>query len=197
MMFASGKSIVAAERVATTVFSGSLAGQAITTLKRCRRPFRVADSRGTELTGRALLARALALCSYLRTRHFQTDEETVGILLPPSVAAVACNLALAIDQRVGVNLNYTLSGDIIDHCNQIAGANRVLTSRLYLKRTNINLEAPVVFLEDVAEQMTGHQRAAAWLEASLLSARMLIRRLRLANVRQEDLGSDRLSIANG
>ena len=44
------------------------------------------------------------------------DEKYIGLLLPPSVAAVVVNAALALDCRVAVNLNYTVSSEVMNAC---------------------------------------------------------------------------------
>ena len=66
-------------------------------LRMCRRRMRrakVADSTGVELTGAGLLMRTLILRRLLRREVLAPDERNVGLLLPPSVAAVVANAAL-------------------------------------------------------------------------------------------------------
>src|SRR5580700_11306752 len=81
-------------------------------VRMCRRNLwrkKVADSSGTAFSGGRLLAQTLAVRSLLRREILAAGEEHVGILLPPSVAAVLANAALTVDRRVPVNLNYTSS----------------------------------------------------------------------------------------
>src|SRR5687767_9677183 len=79
------------------------------TCRRRRGAVKIVDTTGAKLTGGELLTRALILRRLLRRHVLSTDETTVGLLLPPSAAAVAGNLALALDRRVTINLNYTLT----------------------------------------------------------------------------------------
>ena len=72
----------------------------------------LSDSTGASLTGRQTLLRALVLRRLLR-RAVAPDERNIGVLLPPTVAAAVTNLALALDRRVAVNLNYSLSEELI------------------------------------------------------------------------------------
>ena len=73
----------------------------------------------------------------------------MGLLLPPTVAGVVVNAALAIDCRVAVNLNYTVSSDVMNDCIAQCGIRHVLTSRRVMERFNLKLNAEVVYLEDL------------------------------------------------
>ena len=58
----------------------------------------------------------------------------MGVLLPPSVAAVVANAALAIDRRVAVNLNYTMTPEVINDCISQCGIRHVFSSRRVMER---------------------------------------------------------------
>ncbi len=67
-------------------------------LRICRRRMwnpKVADSTGAELTGAGLLMRTLIFRRLLRREVLAADEQNVGLLLPPSAAALVANAALA------------------------------------------------------------------------------------------------------
>src|SRR4030042_83261 len=100
-------------------------------LRMCRgslcRP-KLADSTGIELSGAALLTRTLILRRLLRRAVLAPDERHVGVLLPPSVGGVLANAALALDRRVAVNLNYTVSSQVLNDCIAQCGVRHVLTS---------------------------------------------------------------------
>ena len=145
------------------------------------------DSTGETLTGGRLLARTLALRRWLRRRGLDPGEEYVGLLLPPSAAGLVANLALALDRRVSVNLNYTASASILNHCIRQAGLRRLLTSRVFLARTGLELDAECICLEDIAPQITTTERWSAALQAYLLPARWLTRLLGLHAVGGDDL----------
>ena len=57
------------------------------------------------------------------------ETNYIGILLPPSAPGFLANMALALDRRVAVNLNYTASSDVMNACIKDAGTKHVLTSR--------------------------------------------------------------------
>jgi len=151
-----------------------------TMLRACRKNrFRkkIADSTGVEMTGGTLLTSSLVLRRLLRREVLQKDETHVGVLLPPSVGGVLTNAALTLDRRVAVNLNYTVSNDVMNECVQIAGIKHVLTSRKVMEKFEFQINAEVVYLEDVREKLRLADKlagaAAAWLLPSWLHERLL------------------------
>ena len=127
----------------------------------------LSDSTGASLTGRETLLRALVLRRLLR-RSAAPGERSIGVLLPPTVAAAVTNLALALDRRVAVNLNYSLSEALVRFSIKEAGLRRVITSRVFLERMPFDLSGvEVVILEDLAKQATALDKAAAAVLAVL------------------------------
>jgi acyl-[acyl-carrier-protein]-phospholipid O-acyltransferase / long-chain-fatty-acid--[acyl-carrier-protein] ligase len=127
----------------------------------------LSDSTGASLTGRQTLLRALVLRRLLR-RHLAADERNIGVLLPPTVAAAVTNLALALDRRVAVNLNYSLSEDLIRFSLKEAGLRHVIASHAFLERMPIDLSGvEVIILEDLAKQASAIDKGVAALLAYL------------------------------
>jgi len=158
-------------------------------LRTCRSQrgkLKVADSTGVELTGGELLARTLVMRRLLRREVLNNEEEHVGLLLPPSVAAVVANAALALDRRVAVNLNYTLSADVLNECLVRCGIRHVVTSRRILEKCNLRFDAETVLLEDLRSKVRRRDKLAA-LAASLMPLRLLERRFRVADIGPDDL----------
>src|SRR5574340_267385 len=133
-------------------------------LRMCRRNFRrvkIADSSGAGLTGEQLLVRTLVFRRLLRRGVLAPDEQYVGLLLPPSVPAVVANAALALDRRVAVNLNYTVSSDVMNVCIQRCGIRHVLSSRRVMEKFDFHLDAELVYLEDFKDRVTWRDKLAA------------------------------------
>lgn len=131
-------------------------------LRACRRRRtreKIVDTTGARLTGGELLTRALVLRRLLRRHVLDTPEPRVGLLLPPSAAAVVANLALALDRRVTVNLNYTLTSEQINHAVKEAGISHILTSRRFMEKVPLTLNAELVYLEDFRDQATRLDKA--------------------------------------
>jgi acyl-[acyl-carrier-protein]-phospholipid O-acyltransferase / long-chain-fatty-acid--[acyl-carrier-protein] ligase len=152
------------------------------------RASKVADSSGVELTGAALLTRTLVVRNYLRRRvHGPARGQRIGILLPPSVACAVVNAALAIDSQVAVNLNYTLTSEVMNDCIAQCGIRQILTSRRVLERFELKLNAELIFLEDIAERITLFDKISAAAAAWLMPIGLLERRLGLTGIDEEDL----------
>ena len=146
------------------------------------RVWKLADSSGVELSGVETLGRALALRSTLRRSILAPEERTVGLLLPPSVGGAVANLALALDRRVTVNLNYSLTPTILNDCAAQAGITHIITSRKVVERLSLNLDAEFVFLEDLAARVTAKDRAIAGFLAAVPPAALLLRHLGLERI---------------
>jgi acyl-[acyl-carrier-protein]-phospholipid O-acyltransferase/long-chain-fatty-acid--[acyl-carrier-protein] ligase len=150
-------------------------------LKRCGPRFKIADSTGVKLSGRDLLIRTLALRRYLLREVLHADEKRVGIFLPPTVPAVATNLAVSLADRVAVNLNYTVNSATLKLCCDKAGIKHVITSRKFIEKVGLEISPPTVFLEDVKERVTLGDKLWAALNVRLRSAASLHRSLGLAH----------------
>ncbi|HVJ86700.1 MAG TPA: acyl-[ACP]--phospholipid O-acyltransferase [Caulifigura sp.] len=156
--------------------------------RRSRFRLKIADSAGKELTGGKTLAGALVLRSVLRREVLTADEKNVGILLPPSAGGCLANIAMALDGRTTVNLNYTMADPVINYCVKKAGLKHVLTSRKVLEKKPVALEgAEWVYLEDVFTKVTSVDKAKATLNAYVTPLPILERVLGLTNVQPDDL----------
>jgi acyl-[acyl-carrier-protein]-phospholipid O-acyltransferase / long-chain-fatty-acid--[acyl-carrier-protein] ligase len=161
-------------------------------LRMCRRNLwrtKIVDSSGLEFSGGGLLTAALALRRLLRREVLAAGEVHAGILLPPSAGAVLANAALAIDRRIPVNLNYTVTSDVLNASLTQCGIRHVLTSRRMLERFPLKLDAELVYLEELGELATRFDKLLAATTAWLLPAFLLERLLGLTSLRPDDLAT--------
>ena len=168
-----------------------------TMIRMCKkRKFRskVADSLGADLAGGQLLMRTLILRRILLRQVLDSDEQHVGILLPPSAAALSANVALTLDQRVAINLNYSASAAVINQCIAQAAIKHVLTSRLFVEtlrrlkdKADFSLEAESVYLEDFRQKATWLDKLTCALAAYCVPAAVLCRALQLEQVDEDDV----------
>ncbi len=142
---------------------------------------------GNELTGGGLLARSLILRRLLLRGVLADDEPFVGLLLPPSVAGVVANMAVSLDRRRPVNLNYAASSDVINQCIAQASLRHVLTSRAVMEKFDLNLDAELVYLEDFRSKATWRDKLSGAVASYLVPAQWLCRSLNLHRVRADDL----------
>ncbi len=156
-------------------------------LRRNMRTVQVVDSMGTELTGSAVLTRALILRRLLRRDVLAKDERYVGILMPPSAGGVLANAALTLDGRVAVNLNYTVSSEVMKQCIEVAGIRHVLTSRKVMEKLNLEIDAKVIYLEDFKEKVTLADKLASAAAAWVVPVGLLERTLGLTQIDPDDV----------
>ena len=159
-------------------------------IRRCKargRRSKVADSLGTNLSGYELLVRTLILRRLLRRQVLRASEQYVGVLLPPSAGGVIVNAALALDRRISVNLNYTVSSDVMNTCIELAGIRHVITTRKFLEKFDFKLCAEVVFIEDLKDEVTLLDKLITGLQTYLLPAAVVEASLGLSQVKPDDV----------
>ena len=159
-------------------------------LRTCRRQMhdrKAADSTGMELTGGEVLLRALLLRRALRREALGRDEQHVGVILPTSVWGLVVNATLALDRRISVNLNYTLSSDTVNTCIARCGIRHVITSRRVMERFDLDLDADLVYLEDLTQRFTRLDKLIAAAQARFWPLGLLERQLGLTQVGPQDV----------
>lgn len=158
-------------------------------LERCRQKgnrIKIYDSTGAKLSGTDLLLRTLALKRILEREAIRSDEQHVGVLLPPTLPAVVTNMALSLGRRVAVNLNYSVSESIMNRCIEQAGIKHVVTSKRVMDKLGIKLDAEVVYLEDLKDKALLTDKISAFVQAKCLPISMVASLLKLHQIRPDD-----------
>ncbi len=151
-----------------------------------RKRAKVADSAGMELTGSKLLAGSLVFARVLARESLKRNEKNVGILLPPSVGGVLANTAVSLLGKTSVNLNYTLSDDVVNFCIREAGITHVITSKKFLEKKPMKIDAKWVFVEDIKDGVTPMDKLQAGISAFVEPIWSLERRLGLHRINPND-----------
>ncbi|PJA78614.1 MAG: acyl-[ACP]--phospholipid O-acyltransferase, partial [Nitrospirae bacterium CG_4_9_14_3_um_filter_51_5] len=143
-----------------------------------KHPFRVVFGDATRprvscfqaLTGAIALGRAL--------RPNWEGQQTVGILLPPSVVGALANVAATLSGRTTVNLNYTVGVQGLESASKQAGLMTVLTSRVFLEKAKVELPANLtpIWIEEIRNTIDSQARLTAVLLALFAPIRVLERR---------------------
>ena len=108
-------------------------------------------------------------------------------MLPPGVGGVAINVALAIDRRVTANLNYTVSGDVVNHCIKEVGVRHVLSTEKFINKTGLEVDAEMVMLDSLRDKVSIIDKAVAFIQAYLIPAFLLDAVLGLNKIQADDL----------
>jgi acyl-[acyl-carrier-protein]-phospholipid O-acyltransferase/long-chain-fatty-acid--[acyl-carrier-protein] ligase len=153
----------------------------------------VLDSTGVDLNYRKLLVGALCMRDALRP-HLG-EARSVAVLMPPGAGGALVNLALALDGRTSVNLNYTMSnGDLAAMC-ETAGAEHVITARRFLsglERPSPLGEEQTILLEEIRGSITSAMKlrylALSFLPGVML-ANLLAPRSRSGRPESEDVAT--------
>jgi acyl-[acyl-carrier-protein]-phospholipid O-acyltransferase/long-chain-fatty-acid--[acyl-carrier-protein] ligase len=142
-----------------------------------RRPGRraVNDAQAGTLSRARLAAAAIVFGRLFRERW--SEEKAIGILLPPSVASTALNVASAIAGKPSVNLNYTAGRAGLESAAKQAELKRVITSRAFLEKGKIEAPAGVeiVYLEDERQKIGKLDKLRALLAAKYASVESIER----------------------
>jgi acyl-[acyl-carrier-protein]-phospholipid O-acyltransferase/long-chain-fatty-acid--[acyl-carrier-protein] ligase len=153
----------------------------IDSARRNWRKLAIADSSGSELSYGRLLTASLLLRQLLRAQT-SASASKVAILLPPGSGSAISNLALTLDQRIAVNLNYTASADSLRSAMDQCEIETVITSRKFLERfPDIPLPPQQIYLEEAIASCSKADKVKAALLARLVPRRMLMRGSRNAD----------------
>jgi acyl-[acyl-carrier-protein]-phospholipid O-acyltransferase/long-chain-fatty-acid--[acyl-carrier-protein] ligase len=133
--------------------------------------FAMADGRVPKLRAGAALARTIFLGR--RLKRIWSAEKMVGILLPPSVAGSLVNFAALLAGKVPVNLNYTVSDEILASCVRQCDIRTVITSKAFLERVSLKIPGETIPLEDLAANPGFGEKLLALVMAWTMPARML------------------------
>lgn len=161
-----------------------------TMIRTCRKAmfrWKVADSTGAVLSGGQLLARSLILRRLLLRHVLEPDDHCVGILLPPSAASVVTNAAVSMIGRVSANLNYTASSEVLNASLRRAGVRRVLTSRKFMDKLGLKIDADLVYLEDLVDKVQRGDKLLGVVGAYAVPAPLLDRLLGLHRIKGDDV----------
>lgn len=114
-----------------------------------------------------VLAAAIVLGNLLKDSW--KEEEAVGLLLPPSIPGVICNLAATLSCRPVINLNFTTGAGPLASAIRQARIRKVYTSRAFLEKFPVAIPEgiEVVYLEDIRKKATRLVNFKAFLKAFL------------------------------
>lgn len=123
---------------------------------------------------------AITLATLLLGHRFASltqHGEYVGILMPGSIATVALTIGLGAMRRVPAMLNYTVGAKNMLSCCTAAQISTVITSRRFIEAAKFSslidsLQCgglKVIYLEDIAENISIWAKMHAWLKSRTIS----------------------------
>ncbi|QKF64111.1 acyl-[ACP]--phospholipid O-acyltransferase [Campylobacter corcagiensis] len=142
---------------------------------------------GKEVRGFAFLTAVLMFIKKLDMKG-----ENIGILLPPSVACSALNLAIFSQKKRAVNLNYTMGDAMLEKCVNKAKIKVIFSSRKFIEKLenrgliiNENVKSRIYYLEDLADIVSKFDKISTALTA-IFMPKFLINALYFDSVKLND-----------
>ncbi|MCF7709249.1 MAG: AMP-binding protein [Verrucomicrobia bacterium] len=121
------------------------------------------DITGQTLTYRRLLL-SVDLMSSAITEYIPAGERHIGVLLPNLSATPITVMSLWALRKVPAILNFSLGIRSMSDCAQLAGLKFVITSRSFLERSGLSVDAMAktgiefLYLEDIRRGISGYQK---------------------------------------
>ena len=105
------------------------------------------------------------------------NQQTVGILLPPSVGGVLVNLAATLAGRTTVNLNYTAGRSGMESSAKQSGLDTIVTSQLFIEKAGLELPEgiKIIWIDEVRKNIGRSERIKGLLLALFAPIGMLER----------------------
>jgi acyl-[acyl-carrier-protein]-phospholipid O-acyltransferase/long-chain-fatty-acid--[acyl-carrier-protein] ligase len=125
----------------------------------------LADQSTPKVSRLKLLASAIALAnSFIK---IWKEEETIGILLPTSIAGVTCNLAATLSGKVIVNLNYTTGKEQLHSAIEQSEIKTVISSSLFIRKLKLELpeSTKLIKIEEHSKKISKFRKISALLFA--------------------------------
>ncbi|HYW48169.1 MAG TPA: acyl-[ACP]--phospholipid O-acyltransferase [Bryobacteraceae bacterium] len=145
----------------------------IASARRNWRHFAMADSTGRELTNGRMLTGSVLVAGWIRRER--PGEETIGVLLPSTVAGALVNVGATLAGRVTVNLNFTAGREGMAAAVEQCGIRTIVTSKAFVAKAKIDVMPGVVWIEDILGGVGTLAKLRALLAARFLPAAMLSR----------------------
>ena len=124
------------------------------------------------LSYNALITRSIVLGRKLC--HYSETNETIGVLLPSTLATVAAFWGLQFHSRVPAMLNYTVGEQGMISACETAELKRVITSRRFIQQAKLEQavaalseKVELIYLEDVAESVNIFDKVLGLLQSRI------------------------------
>ena len=137
-----------------------------------RRKRAIVDSTGADINNAKMITGVVLFASKLK--KLLKSQDNIGVLLPASTAGSIVNMALFVMGKKPVNLNYTLSQEVMSAALAKAEIQTVITSSKFIKKLTAKgfdfetvLEGKTLFAEDLAQNFSKLDKVKALLQAYL------------------------------
>ncbi len=150
----------------------------------------IVDGQGMSLNNLKFIAAVLMFSKQFK--QVLGDEKNVGVLLPSSAVGAIVNMMLMTMGKIPVNLNYTLSPEVMAKALAKANINQVITAEKFLNKLNAKgfafdevLAGKTVLVEELTKALTKGDKVRSFLTA-FFAPSWWIKLMYFADVRLND-----------
>ncbi|QPB42957.1 acyl-[ACP]--phospholipid O-acyltransferase [Rodentibacter haemolyticus] len=150
----------------------------------------IVDGQGMSLNNLKFIAAVLMFSKQFK--QVLGDEKNVGVLLPSSAVGAIVNMMLMMMGKIPVNLNYTLSPEVMAKALAKANINQVITAEKFLNKLNAKgfafdevLAGKTVLVEELTKALTKGDKVRSFLTA-FFAPSWWIKLMYFADVRLND-----------
>jgi acyl-CoA synthetase (AMP-forming)/AMP-acid ligase II/1-acyl-sn-glycerol-3-phosphate acyltransferase/acyl carrier protein len=137
-----------------------------------------------DLSGVVTYARMLTGARLMAKRFADLPGDSMGLMLPASVAADTALMALLWAKKLPVLLNWTTGPVNLHHAAKVMGLQRVVTSRKFIDRLGLKIDGvEYVYLEDIRKSIGKFEALSTLASTRLFPHRMLAS---LPSIRPDD-----------
>ncbi len=139
-----------------------------------RHPFQktLFNAEGGGVANIAILMRAMVLSCEIRKL---TTQRNVGILLPNSTHTAVATLATLMADKVPAMLNFSVSDTTMDHSIAKAELDCIITSKFFIRKAKLTKRPEMIFLEDIAKNITSYVKIKFAIIAALVPHKLLMK----------------------
>lgn len=138
----------------------SLGSEFISTARRNLFSHCMSDSLGVSMSYYSALVRACAWSRVLG--RIAGDQKMIGLMFPPSVAGALCNVAAQLAGKIAVNLNWTVSRDVLAKTIEKSGLKVIITSKAFIEQIKLTGGERYLFIEDIIAREAGLSDKIFW-----------------------------------
>jgi long-chain-fatty-acid--[acyl-carrier-protein] ligase len=127
-----------------------------------------------DLSGVVTYGRLLVGGRVMAKRFAHLPGDSVGLMLPASVAADTAFFALLAAKKLPVLLNWTTGPVNLNHAAKVMGLQRVVTSKKFIDRVGVKIDGvEFLFLEDLRKEIGKLEAVRALVRARLVPGKIL------------------------
>ena len=134
------------------------------------------DFKGAAPTNLEILTKALILSRLIRNLDKEGTSKYVGVLLPNCTNAAAVLYAVLFADKIPAVLNFSVSPSTRAICIENAKIKITLTSRKFIEKLGVDATPDMIFLEDIAKEVTPQLKRKVLRDIILLPTKHLVRK---------------------